>query len=255
MVGFSSDQYNNPAVSFEIATEKKNDFGEFTKANVGNGMAIVLNGEVATIATIKSPLLGSGIIEGGARGFSAKEVKDLVSVLRSGSLVIKPEIQSKTRVGATLGDEYVWKSFLSSIVALAMIVAFMLFFYKKLGIYSVIGLALNLLLLMGAMAFLRATLTLPGVAGVILTLGMAVDGNILIYERLREELNRGLKMVQAAKAAFDRAAVTIIDANVTTLIAGIILYYFGTGPIRGFATTLNIGILTTLFTVIVVTEV
>ena len=253
-VGFSSDQMGYPAVSFEIATKKKADFGNFTESNIGRGMAIVLNGEIATLANIRSKLPGGGIIEGGSGGFSKKEVQDLVSTLRAGSLRMKPEIQSKTRVGATLGDEYVWKSFLSSLVALGLIVGFMIFFYHKLGLFSVVGLVLNLLYLLGAMAFLQATLTLPGVAGLILTLGMAVDGNILLYERLREELTRGLKLVQAAKAAFERAGVTIIDANVTTLIAGVILLEFGTGPIKGFATTLCIGILTTLFTVIIVTE-
>ncbi len=254
-VGFSQDSYGYPAVSFEISTDAKNAFGEFTEKNIGRGMAIVLNGEVVTLATIRSRLPGSGIIEGGAGGFTAKEVQDMVSTLRSGSLRIKPEIQSKTRVGATLGDESVMRSFYSSLVALGIIVVFMVFFYHKLGTFSVLGLFLNLLYLLGALAFVKATLTLPGVAGVILTLGMAVDGNILIYERLREELARGLKQIQAAKAAFERAAVTIIDSNLTTLIAGIVLYFFGTGPIRGFATTLNAGILSTLFTVIVVTEV
>ncbi len=253
-VGFSQDQMGYPAVSFEIAQAKKGLFGDFTQSNIQKGMAIVLNGEIATLATIKSKLPGSGIIEGGAGGFSKKEVQDLVSTLRSGSLRIKPVIESRERVGATLGDEYVARSFYSSLVALGLIVAFMVFFYHRLGLHSVVGLLLNLLYLLGAMAFLRATLTLPGVAGLILTLGMAVDGNILLYERLREELTRGLKPIQAAKAAFERAGVTIIDANVTTLIAGLILYFYGTGPIKGFATTLNIGILTTLFTVIVVTE-
>ena len=253
-VGFSQDQMGYPAVSFEISQAKKSLFGDFTQANIGKGMGIVLNGEIATLATIRSKLPGGGIIEGGAGGFSKKEVQDLVSTLRSGSLRIKPVIESRERVGATLGDEYVARSFYSSLVALGLIVVFMIFFYHRLGLHSVVGLLLNLLYLLGAMAFLRATLTLPGVAGLILTLGMAVDGNILLYERLREELTRGMKPIQAAKAAFERAGVTIIDANVTTLIAGLILYLYGTGPIKGFATTLNIGILTTLFTVIVVTE-
>lgn len=254
-VGFSQDQYGYPAVSFDIAQAKKGLFGDFTKASVGRFMAIVLNGEIATLARINSPLLGSGIIEGGAGGFSQKEVTDLVTTLRAGSLRIKPEIESKTRVGATLGEESITRSFYSSMVAIGIIAVFMLFFYHRLGGLSLIGLSINLLLLMGAMAFLRATLTLPGVAGVILTLGMAVDGNILIYERLREELGRGLKALQAVKAAFARANITIIDAHVTQLVAGLILYEVGTGPIRGFATTLNVGILTTLFTVIIVTEV
>jgi SecD/SecF fusion protein len=254
-VGISQDDMGYPAVSFEMSNEKKSAFGDFTEKHIHDGMAIVLNGEIATLATIQSKLPGGGIINGGSNGFTLKEVQDLVTVLRSGSLRIKPTLLDKARVGASLGDDYVWKSLISGIVALGVIVLFMLFFYHKLGLYSIIGLAINLLLLMGALAFLKATLTLPGVAGIILTLGMAVDGNILIYERLREEMARGLKLVQAAKAAFERADVTIIDSNVTTLIAGVILYNVGTGPIRGFATTLNIGILSTLFTVIVVTEV
>lgn len=254
-VGISQDQMGYPAVSFEMTQEKRSAFGDFTEKHIRDGMAIVLNGEIATLATIQDKLPGQGIINGGSNGFTMKEVKDLVTVLRSGSLRIKPTLLDKARVGATLGDDYVWKSFLSGLVALGVIVVFMLSFYHKLGVFSVIGLAINLLLLMGTLAFLKATLTLPGVAGIILTLGMAVDGNILIYERLREEMGRGLKLIQAAKAAFERADVTIIDSNVTTLIAGVILYNVGTGPIRGFATTLNVGILSTLFTVIVVTEV
>ncbi len=254
-VGFSSDNMGAPAVSFEIAAAKKAAFGDFTQANIGQGMAIVLNGEVATLATIKSKLPGSGIIEGGRGGFTQKEVKDLVDTLRAGSLRIRPTLLERSRVGATLGDAYVKAGFYSSIVALLVVAVFMIAIYRRLGVLAVVSLSINLLFLLGAMAFLRATLTLPGIAGIVLTLGMAVDGNILIYERLREELARGLKLAQAAKAAFERAAVTIIDANLTTLIAGAILYYVGTGPIRGFATTLNIGILTTLFTVIVVTNI
>jgi SecD/SecF fusion protein len=254
-VMFSQDPRGSPAVGFEMSTDKKRAFGDFTEAHINDGMAIVLNGEIATLANINSKLPGGGIIEGGAGGFTTKEVQDLITVLRSGSLKIKPVLLDKARVGATLGDDYIKKSLISSLVAMALVVGFMVFFYRRLGLFSVIGLALNVVLLLGALAFLRATLTLPGVAGVILTLGMAVDSNILIYERLREEMNRGVKLVQGVKAAFERAAVTIIDSHVTQLIAGVILYYVGTGPIRGFATTLNIGILTTLFTVLVVTEV
>src|SRR5258705_2122800 len=218
-------------------------------------MAIVLNGEIVTDPKINTKLPGGGIIEGGAGGFTQKEVNDLVTVLRSGSLRIRPELLSKDRIGATLGENYVRTGVVSTLIALGLIVAFMIAFYHRLGLFSVIGLFLNMLYLVGTLAFLKATLTLPGVAGIILTLGMAVDGNIVIYERLREELARGLKLMQAAKNAFEHAAVTIIDSNLTTLIAGVILQNVGTGPIKGFAVTLNIGILSTLFTVIVVTEV
>lgn len=254
-VGFTSDQMGMPAVSFEIAAAKKSSFGDFTQAHIGQFMAIVLNGEIVTQPRINSKLPGGGIIEGGRGGFTQKEVKDLVDTLRSGSLKIRPTLLERSRVGATLGESYVKAGFYSSIVALLVIAVFMIAIYRRLGVLAVISLSVNLLFLLGAMSFLRATLTLPGIAGIVLTLGMAVDGNILIYERLREELARGMKLVQAAKAAFDRAAITILDSNLTTLIAGSILYYVGTGPIRGFATTLNIGILTTLFTVIVVTNI
>ncbi|MFO1012007.1 MAG: protein translocase subunit SecD [Planctomycetota bacterium] len=250
----SQDELGYPAVRLEIANGKKRAFGDFSEANLRRGMAIVLNSQIATLATINDKLPGSCVISGGSGGFTQKEVNDLVSVLKSGSLRVKPVLQDRARVGASLGADYVQTGVISMGVALCVIVLFMLVFYRKLGVYSIIGLVLNLLFLMGALAFMRATLTLPGIAGIILTLGMAVDGNILIYERLREELDRGMKPIQACKAAFERAAVTIIDSNLTTLIAGVILYYTGTGPIRGFAVTLNVGILSTLFTVIVVTE-
>jgi SecD/SecF fusion protein len=254
-VSFSQDDMGYPAVGFEIVTEKKSAFGDFTESHINDNLAIVLNGEVATLATIHDKLPGQGQINGGSAGFTQKEVTELITVLRSGSLRIKPELLDKARVGASLGDDYVSTSFISAIVAMSVVCVFMIGVYRRLGLFSIIGLLMNLLLLMGALAFLRATLTLPGVAGIVLTVGMAVDGNILIFERLREELQRGQKLVQAAKAAFERAAVTIIDSNLTTLIAGLILYNVGTGPIRGFATTLNIGILTTLFTVIVVSQI
>mgnify|MGYP001015037562 CR=1 FL=1 len=250
----SQDQSGLPAVHLEIADAKKSAFTEFTTTHIGRQMAIVLNREIATDPVIKSKLPGSCVIEGGAGGFTLKQVQDLVRILKSGSLRVKPTLLDRARVGASLGQDYILTGIYSAIAALALIVVFMLVFYRKLGLFSVIGLVLNLLFLMAGLAFLRATITLPGVAGIILTLGMAVDGNILIYERLREELARGLKLIQACKASFERAAVAIIDSNLTTLISGVILQYVGTGPIRGFAVTLNIGILSTLFTVIVVTE-
>lgn len=254
-VGMQPDSLGYPAVSFEMAADKRIAFGDFTQAHIRDGMAIVLNGEIATLATINSRLPGSGIIEGGAGGFTQKEVTDLITVLRSGSLRVKPQLIDKSRVGASLGEDYIASGTISALVSTFVVVLFMVFVYRRLGLFSVIGLVANLVLLMGIMALWGATLTLPGLAGIVLTVGMAVDGNILIFERLREEMARGLKLPQAAKAGFERAAVTILDSNLTTLIAGMILYWAGTGPIRGFATTLCVGILTTLFTVIVVTQV
>ncbi len=254
-VGMTQDDFGYPALSFEMAPDKRIAFGDFTETHIRDGMAIVLNGEIATLATINSRLPGGGIIQGGAGGFTQQEVKDLITILRSGSLRIKPQLVDKSRVGASLGEDYIQTGAISALVAMLVVVVFMVFTYRRLGWFAVIGLMVNLTLLMGVMALWGATLTLPGIAGIVLTVGMAVDGNILIFERLREEMQRGLKLAQAAKAAFERAAVTIIDSNLTTLIAGMILYWAGTGPIRGFATTLCVGILTTLFTVIVVTQV
>jgi SecD/SecF fusion protein len=253
-VGVGQDQLGYPAVRFEMKAQKRNAFGDFTEQHVNDAMAIVLNNEIVTLANIKSKLPGGGIIEGGAKGFTPEEVKDMVTVLRSGSLRIRPDLQHEERVGATLGDDYVRRGVLSSIVALLAVVFFMWAYYRRLGFYSGLSLALNLLLLMGVMAFLRATLTLPGIAGLVLTVGMAVDCNVLIYERIREERERGLKLAQATKNGFDRAFVTIFDTNVTTLLTAIVLYNFGTGPVKGFATTLIIGILSTLFSVLVGTK-
>jgi protein-export membrane protein SecD len=219
-VGMSADGNGYPAVAFEFKAEKKTPFGDFTEAHLQEGLAIVLNGEVASVATIQSKLPGSGQITGGPAGYKPKEAQELITVLRSGSLRIKPVLLDKARVGASLGEDYVRTGAISAAVALLLVVVFMVFTYRRLGWFSVIGLFLNLLFLLGALAFLRATLTLPGIAGIILTVGMAVDGNILIFERLREELALGKKLIQAARAAFDRAAVTIIDSNLTTLIAG-----------------------------------
>ena len=253
-VQIGQDEFGYPAVVFEMKTIKRNDFGDFTGSHVKDSMAIVLNDEIVTLAVINSKLPGGGRIDGGSQGFTQDEVNDMVTVLRSGSLRIKPELEHEERVGATLGDEYVKKGVTSSLLALVVVMLFMAAYYRRLGLFAALSLGLNLVLLMGVMAFLRATLTLPGIAGLILTVGMAVDSNILIYERIREERARGLKIGQATENGFKRAFVTIFDMNVTTLLSAIILYNFGTGPIRGFATTLIIGILSTLFSVLVGTK-
>lgn len=250
-----ADELGLPAVRFEMAPERKTAFGDFTQHYLRRGMAIVLNGEIVTLATINSKLPGGGIITGGPGGFKAEEVRQMVTVLQSGSLKIKPILLDKSRVGANLGEDYIRAGLWSVVVGMGVVVLFMVFTYRRLGLFSVVGLLVNMILILGVLALLRATLSLPGIAGMVLTIGMAVDGNILIFERLREERARGLKLAQAVQSAFDRAAVTIIDSNLTTLLAGVILLTLGTGPIKGFATTLCIGILTTLFTVIVITQV
>ncbi|MEQ1893397.1 MAG: protein translocase subunit SecD, partial [Planctomycetota bacterium] len=241
-----------PAVGFEMRADRVGDFGDFTGAFVKRNMAILLNDEIRSAPTLNSKLVGSAIIEG---KFKDEEVKNLVTVLRSGSLRLKPKLDHTERVGATLGDDYVQRGVYSSLLALAIVVAFMILYYRRLGIFAALALLTNLIMFMGGLAFLRATLTLPGIAGIVLTVGMAVDANILIFDRLREESEKGRNPKQAAKAGFDMALSAIIDSNVTTFLTALILYKLGTGPVRGFAVTLMIGILTSVFAALVTTRV
>ena len=248
----SQDQMGMPAVGFEMKSFAKSDFGKFTEDNEGRRMAIAINDEIVTFPNIEEALPGSGIIRG---NFTNEEVIDLVKILRSGSLRIRPSFEGQETVGATLGDDYVRRGFMGVGLGLGLVLIFMMAYYRNLGYVAAISLIYNLVLLAGALAFFQATLTLPGVAGIILTVGMAVDANILIYERIREEAEKGRKTLQSAKDGFRNALSTIVDANLTTLITGIILYKFGTGPVRGFATTLSVGILTSMFSALVVTRV
>jgi SecD/SecF fusion protein len=248
----TSDRYGYPAVGFEVRPERIDDFADFTGDNLNRNMAIVLNGEIRSAPSLNSKLVGGGIIEG---RFKQEEVKNLVTVLRSGSLRLKPTLLNDERVGATLGDDYVQRGTYSSALALLIVVAFMIVYYRRLGVFSALALLTNLIMFLGGLAFLQATLTLPGIAGIILTVGMAVDANILIFDRLREEAEKGRNPKQAAKAGFDNATSAIIDSNVTTFLTAVILYKLGTGPVRGFAVTLMIGILTSVFAALVTTRV
>lgn len=248
----TTDDYGYPAVGFEIRPERTEDFADFTGDNVTRRMAIVLNEEIRSAPTLNQRLVGGGIIEG---RFKDEEVKNLITVLRSGSLKLKPTLESDERVGATLGDDYVKRGVYSGLLALVIVVSFMIVYYRRLGIFSALALLTNLIMFMGGLAFLDATLTLPGIAGIVLTVGMAVDANILIFDRLREEAEKGRNPKQAAKAGFDMALSAIVDANVTTFLTALILYKLGTGPVRGFAVTLMIGILTSVFAALVTTRV
>ncbi len=242
----SQDQLGLPAVGFKSTPEKRSLFGDFTEEHKNKQMAIVINNEIVTFPKINGRLQGEGVIEGGPGGFTADEVNQLVSVLRSGSLRVKPDFEAQETVGATLGQDYVNRGFFSAVLGILVVLIFMMVYYRRLGVLAGISLVYNLVLLLGAMAFIQATLTLPGVAGIILTVGMAVDANILIYERIREETLKGRKPIQAAKDGFKNATSTILDANITTLITGLILYKVGSGPVRGFATTLCVSIITSL---------
>ena len=248
----SQDTLGLPAVGFQMTPDRVGDFTDFTEKHIGRGMAIVLNGEIESTAYIKGVLPGSGQIYG---KFTSEYVDTLVTVLRTGSLRIKPTIQSEERVSATLGDAYVRRGFISSAVALLAVMIFMIGYYRRFGVYAAVALLSTLLMLLGSLSFLNATLTLPGVAGIILTVGMAVDANILIFDRVREEMDKGRNIKQAAKNGFSRAAVTIFDANLTTLLTAIVLYNVGTGPVKGFAVTLMVGVLTSMFSALTITKV
>ena len=248
----SSDELGYPAVGFEMSRGRRADFGAFTSENVNKSMAIVLNGVVDSAPTINSRLPGSGIIQG---RYTEDQVKDLITVLRSGSLKIRPTLEHEEKVGATLGQDYVEKGFLSGVLALVLVIVFMIVYYRLLGIFSAVALGVSFVLLLGGMSFMQATLTLPGIAGIILTVGMAVDANILIFDRIREEIDKGRNAKQGAKTGFDMARSAILDSNITTFLTAVILYSLGTGPVRGFAVTLMIGIVTSVFAAMVVTRV
>jgi SecD/SecF fusion protein len=248
----SQDDIGRAAVGFEMIANAKGPFGKFTKEYKSHRMAILLNNEIATAPTIEDVLPGSGIIRG---QFTDQEVDELVRVLRSGSLRIKPILDNEERVLATVGTAATERGKISGLVAVGLIMVFMGLYYRRLGLFAAIGLASSLILLLGAMVAIQATLTLPGIAGIILTIGMAVDANILIFDRIREERELGRKTVQAVKNGFSNALSAIIDSNVTTLLASFILMNVGTGPVRGFAITLAVGVLTSMFAALVIVRV
>ncbi|MBN1808730.1 MAG: protein translocase subunit SecD [Planctomycetes bacterium] len=226
-------------------------FGKVTGENVGERLAIVLDGVMQSAPVIRSRITGRGQIEG---NFTEQEARDLALVLKSGRLPMKVHFESKYVVGPSLGQDSIDKGIKSVLIGGALVVLFMLIYYRAAGFVADVALVLNLGLIIGAMSLTNATLTLPGIAGILLTIGMAVDANILIFERIREEKDAGRPLDKAVDTGFDRAFVTIIDANVTTLIAAVVLYEFGTGPIRGFAVTLMMGILANLFTALFISR-
>jgi len=254
-VGPTLDNKGMPAVQFEFLPGRKSAFGDFTAQYKDRLMAIVLNNEVYSAPNINARLPGGGIIEGGMQGFTSEEVMELVTVLRTGSLKVLPQLESESYVGPGLGMDAINTGIRSALAGAAIVLLFMLIYYRMNGVVAVLTLGFNGFLLLGAIYLSQATLTLPGLAGLVLTIGMAVDANILIFERVREEWKRGRELRQAYKNGYERAFWTIIDANVTTLIAGAILYKVGTGPVQGFASMLCLGILTTLFSSLVFSKV
>jgi preprotein translocase subunit SecD len=235
--------------SFKPAGAQK--FGDWTGKNINNYMAVVLNGEVKSAAFIKSQIFDTGQITG---RFTKETADDLALTLRSGALPAKIEYQEERTVGPSLGADSIRSGVEASLGGLGLVVLFMLFYYRGAGINAVVALVLNMVLTMAALVLIKSTLTLPGIAGLILGIGMAVDSNVLIFERIREELRLGISVPESIHIGFDRAFVTIIDTHVTTIISSLILYMNGSGPIRGFAVTLILGLLINLFTAVFVSR-
>ena len=237
---------NEPVVSFRFDTRGATRFGQATQENVGRLFAIILDGQVISAPQIREPILGgSGQISG---NFTVQSANDLAVLLRAGALPATLTVIEERTVGPGLGQDSIDAGKVASYIGAALVVVFMVLIYGLLGIISVVALAANIAMIVALLSVLGATLTLPGIAGIVLTIGMAVDSNVLIFERIREERRAGRSVIQAIDAGFSRALATIVDANVTTLIAAVILFYLGSGPVRGFAVTLAIGILTTVFT-------
>lgn len=241
-----------PVVSFRFNTLGGKKFGKITQENVGKNLAIVLDGHVISAPVIRSPILGgSGIISG---SFTSQEAQDLALLLRAGALPAPLTYLEERTVGPGLGSDSIRAGSIASGLGLVLVIIFMVLTYGLFGIFANFALLMNMGLMMGALSALGATLTLPGIAGIVLTMGMAVDANVLIYERMREETRNGRTVINAIEAGFSRAFITILDSNLTTLFAGLLMFQFGSGPVRGFAVTLGIGIVTSMFTAIMVTR-
>jgi len=249
----SFDQFSRAVVLIEFDKTGAKEFGEATKNNVGKVLAITLDGKEISAPVVQEPILdGKAQITG---KFTVESANHLAILLRAGALPVKVEILENRSIGPTLGRDSISKGVKAGIVGLILILIFMLIYYKRFGLVADFSLVVCMILIVGALAGLKATLTLPGIAGIILTIGMAVDANILIFERIKEELKLEKTFRASIDAGFNKAFRTIFDANVTTLIAALALFYFGTGFIKGFAVTLSIGILASMFTAIIVTKI
>ena len=238
-------------VRFVLSPEAGARFGNFTGANIGQRLSVVLDGRIKNVAQIQGRITDSGVIEGLS---GQQEAQDLGLVLRAGSLPASMEYLEERTVGASLGADSIQQGVRSSLLGLALVVFSLLVYYRAAGINAVLALFLNLIILLAMLSYFGFTLTLPGIAGIILTIGMAVDANVLIFERVREELRANKGVVAALNAGFGKAFLTIIDTNLTTIIAAAFLFLFGRGPVRGFAVTLAIGLLANLFTSVFVSR-
>ncbi|MGR3570377.1 protein translocase subunit SecD, partial [Brevirhabdus sp.] len=248
----SFDQNGRPAVSFRFNPSGARKFGEYTAANVGSPFAIVLDNEVISAPVIQSAIPGgSGIITG---SFTVEQSTQLAVLLRAGALPAKIVFLEERTIGPELGQDSIDAGKIAVTVAAVAVLAFMVLSYGLFGLFADIALVLNVGILFGLLSIIGATLTLPGIAGIVLTIGMAVDANVLIFERIREELKTARGPSRAIELGYEKALSAIVDANITTFIIAVILFMLGSGPVRGFAVTLGLGILTSVFTAIYVTR-
>ena len=246
------DENGRADVNFILTGEGGRRFASFTGAHVGDKLAVVLDNRVKSVATIQEQIHDQGRITG---SFSEQETRDLALTLRSGALPAGIKYLQEVTVGPSLGADSIRQGVRAAVIGMAVVMIFMLFYYRAAGINADLGLFLNLVILLGFLGFSGATLTLPGIAGVILTVGMGVDSNVLIFERIREELRHGKTPSSAVDQGFAHAWTTILDTHVTTIVSAVILFLFGTGPVKGFAVTLSFGLAANLFTAVFVSRV
>ncbi len=249
--GFDPDD-NSPAVNFRLNGAGQNRFSKVTQEYVGRRFAIVLDEQVMSAPNIREPIYGGNVQITGR--FTMDEANDLAAIIEAGELPAKLNFIEERTVGPGLGEDSIRAGTTASLIGLALVAVFIVLIYGRFGIFAVMSLAANIILLLGALSGLGATLTLPGIAGIILTIGMAVDANVLVFERVREESRNGRSPITAVQAGYEQALSTILDANITTFIAASVLYLLGSGPVKGFAVTLAIGIVTSVFTAFVVTR-
>jgi len=248
----SRDENGQPSVGFTLTNEGGRRFGAFTGSHVGDNLAVVLDNKVQEVAVIKEQIHDTGVING---RFTDQEAKDLAMVLRSGALPAGIKYLEERTVGPSLGSDSIRAGVTAAVIGMLAVLIFMLVYYHAAGVNADIALILNLIILLGFLGFSGATLTLPGIAGVILTVGMGVDSNVLIFERIREELRNGKTPPSAVEQGFGHAWITIVDTHVTTIVSAVILFIFGTGPVKGFAVTLSFGLFANLFTAVFVSRV
>src|SRR5947209_8825778 len=246
-----NSQTNMPEVEFYLTGEGGKRFSDFTGSHVGDYLAVVLDNKVMEVAVIKSQIGDNGVIEG---RFTDQQAKDLALILNSGALPASIKYLQDSTVGPSLGNDSIRAGVQAAVLGMVAVLVFMLIYYRGAGINADLALILNLVILLGFMGYTHATLTLPGIAGVILTVGMGVDSNVLIFERIREELKNGKTPPSAVEQGFSHAWITIVDTHVTTIVSAAILFIFGTGPVRGFAVTLTFGLLANLFTAVFVSR-